>query len=129
MLMHTIGLLDSLLSSSTIGITVWVFFIQAPFLLDAFGRAKFIPQMMKITRLYAKVIVVTTLLNCAVAYANDTLFNGGALVALACALINSYGIIPYALKAGARSMSEKNEENASRTAKDFVSTGGSATKV
>jgi hypothetical protein len=95
-------------------------------LLEAFGRTKFIPQMMKITRLFANFTIIATVLSCAVAYANGTLTNGGALVALGCAAINTFGVIPKALKAGARSMSEKDD---SRTTKDFVSTGGSATKV
>jgi protein subunit release factor A len=51
------------------------------------------------------------------------------LLALACAAINTYGVIPMALKAGARSMSEKEEASSERTTRDFVSTGGSATKV
>ena len=55
------GLLDALESivvGGNVGVAVWFFFIQSPFLFKLMGRKKFVPYMMAMTRLWIRVALV-----------------------------------------------------------------------
>ena len=139
----TVGLVAN---SIVIGAPIWVFFVQAPALLSFMGRDKFLPPMMRLTKVLFRwtlpvasgvVLLVDVLEGLAT---NDgggllldrasTKFAGLSLLSV---LINSLIIIPRALAAGAKATTKKddndnNKSSSSTTVKMAISGGDASEK-
>lgn len=90
-------LLDRSLSSSTIALTLYFFFVQSPFLFRLLGRRRFVPIMMQLTGLFFNVALA---LNLAVFLLSLSL-NGPTLsssLAFASTVVNAFLIAPRAFK-------------------------------
>lgn len=131
---HAILATTGLLANSVvIGASIWVFFVQSPALFSFMGRSKFIPPMMKLT----KVLFRWTLpVAASLALGTNLLLSSTkevsasttcAAVSLAAILINSLVIVPKALAAGAKATTKKDENAAAAAAStktDFAISGG-----
>lgn len=124
--------LDQLLIGFTCGVTIWHFFIQAPFLLQLMGKEKFVPIMMKITRLWIQTIFVSstlaTILSTSLFYISSNNENAFQLLILpicgwVAVAIKKCTVVPKALKAGARSVQQRKGDSSSDI-KDFAIDGG-----
>jgi hypothetical protein len=146
-LLVTVGLLaDSLV----IGATIWIFFLQSPALFAFMGRSKFIPPMMRLTKVLfrwtlpvASAVALSTSLMltatdaCTTATYATSSTSWAILSAIAVAL-NSLVVVPRALAAGAKaitgqggqstSTSTANSSTWSKTTKIAVSGGDGNTK-
>lgn len=123
-------------NSIVIGAPIWVFFVQAPSLLSFMGRDKFLPPMMRLTKvlfrwtlpLAAGVVCLCDILMAAtdshVWQKSSTKFAGLALIAV---LINSLVIVPKALAAGAQASLKKTNAKPATTA-NFAVSGGDVEK-
>lgn len=121
--------METVVASSIVAITVWFFFIQSPFLFNHLGRAKFVPIMMAITKVFFKFILIPCIIQFLLAIARtDGGIALGPLVCLSGICINYFIIVPNALKAGLRSTKERNAEE-NNSVKDFVVEGGSKTET
>ena len=105
-----------------VGVAVWFFFIQSPFLFKLMGRKKFVPYMMAMTRLWIRVALVLNVVGLLLA---RSLF---PVVGLLSTLINYMVVIPRALARGRASTKERTETE-SHSAVDFAVQGGSATQT
>jgi len=122
-------LLETVVSSSIIAITIWFFFIQSPFLFSKLGRKKFVPIMMQMTSLYFSTIFITCVVLFLLSLINSN-FNIkiGSSVSLIAVTINKFLVVPNALAAGKRSVSERDGEESHSTV-DFAVQGGSKTET
>jgi hypothetical protein len=123
---------DQLLTGFTVGVTIWHFFIQAPLLVKLMGKEKFVPLMMQLTRLWIKSIFISSTLVLAL---SSILFVSPSFSSLStmkfylpvvgwlAVAINHFGIVPKALKAGARSHHTRKGDN-NKDIKDFAVDGG-----
>lgn len=116
--------LNVLASGFTVGVTLWLFFVQSPFLFQLLGKERFVPIMMPLTRLW-----VTTIFFSSTASLFMTLLLLHEISAIPptigwlASAINKFVVVPAALKAGARShASRKGDHN--RDVKEFVVEGG-----
>ena len=106
-------------NSVVIGAPIWVFFVQSPALLPFMGREKFLPPMMRLTKvlfrwtlplasglvLLSEILIAMTE-DGALLSKNSTKF---ASLSLAAVLINSLVIVPRALAAGSKATTKKND--------------------
>jgi hypothetical protein len=106
MLQQTFQFADLLLSSFALGATVWFFFVQTPVLIRTMGRDKFVPIMMRLTRVHFKVLSLVLFIVLLLAILHGGLTNNfsliGAVVALIGAATNHFFVVPRALRAGGR---------------------------
>jgi hypothetical protein len=123
----TVGLIAN---SVVIGSPVWVFFIQSPVLFTFMGRSKFIPPMMKLTKVLFRwtlpiaggiTLSASLLRGCGMPSSWSTPL---AALSLAATLINSLLIVPRALAAGAKATSKKTDTSSSKSKTDFAVSGG-----
>lgn len=125
-LLNPILALDQGLTGFTVGVTIYHYFIQSPTLMKFMGKEKFTPLMMALTRLWAKVMFVSSTANLLTSlYLSSKSTMNIHMVAigwLAMAL-NRFLVVPAALKAGARSTRERKGDN-SRDLKEFAVSGG-----
>eukprot|EP00164_Ancoracysta_twista_P003090 GFYU01004124.1.p1 GENE.GFYU01004124.1~~GFYU01004124.1.p1 ORF type:complete len:160 (+),score=19.46 GFYU01004124.1:130-609(+) len=125
-LLHT---LDSTLSATVIGITVWFFFIQGPFLVQVLGREKFIPIMMKTTKVYFNWVPLFASLTAVLAFVHSEVASTSFQAAVAAALFGWFGscvIVPRALSAAARSLSssDRHADDQAGRLSDIAKDGG-----
>ena len=128
----TVGLVAN---SVVIGAPVWVFFVQSPALFAFMGREKFLPPMMRLTKVLFRwtlpvasgVVVLSEMLrqDGTILEKNSTKF---ACLSLLAVLVNSLLIVPKALAAGAKATMKKNDDNKSTGAVDIAISGGDAAK-
>jgi hypothetical protein len=113
---------DSLLTGFSIGVTVWFFFFQSPFLFQRLGKEKFVPIMMQMTKLWVRTIfyACTALLAVATLQPQALLYPILAWFAIA---INHSIVVPNALKAGARSHAARKGDH-TKNVQEFVLEGG-----
>jgi hypothetical protein len=125
-LLNPILALDQGLTGFTVGVTIYHYFIQSPTLMKFMGKEKFTPLMMALTRLWAKVMFVSSTANLLTSlYLSSKGFMNIHMVAigwLAMAL-NRFLVVPAALKAGARSTRELKGDN-SMDLNEFAVIGG-----
>jgi len=140
---HAIWTTTALVANSVvIGAPVWVFFVQSPALFSFMGRSKFLPPMMKLTKVLfrwtlpvaASIALGTNLLSVVSTTSTDkqealAASTQCAAVSLAAILINSLVIVPKALAAGAKATTKKDDNAAaaaasSTTKTDFAVSGG-----
>merc|ERR1712226_1766171 len=115
-------------SGFIIGVTIWHFFLQSPALMKIQGKEKFVPLMMELTKLWSKVMFVTSsvvlLFNLALSLSMDLDRNLLFLIVGWLAIfINNYWVVPKAIKAGARSRKERKGDNG-KDLQDFAVNGG-----
>jgi hypothetical protein len=106
-LLRTINILSN---SLVIAIPVWVFFLQSPLLVQFMGRDRFIPPMMRITKLmfhWTLPIAATVAAISSYLLGNTDIINSiefiSSAISLLSVLINSIIVVPHALDAGKRS--------------------------
>jgi hypothetical protein len=130
--MTLLSTLDAALAGGIVLVTVWFFFLQSPFLFKRLGRAKFVPIMMQMTRLFFDVQVGFNFLLVLLSAANTGITSSQTLAAMAAAvavLFNWGVVVPRALAAGKASAKDRNENPDSHSATDFAIEGGSKTKT
>ena len=127
-------------NSIVIGATIWVFFVQAPALFSFMGRDKFIPPMMRLTKVLfrwtlpkAAVLVLASHLLVALAEGDGGLLDKNstkfAILSLLAVLINSLIIVPKALAAGAKATMKKDDDHPkSSSTADMAISGGDASE-
>lgn len=129
--MDALSLADVGLSGAIVFLTVYFFFIQSPYLFKRLGRAKFVPIMMQMTKLFFNVQVLLGAALVALSFARAQ-FSGttiAAMAALVATLTNWGFVVPRALAAGRASTKERNENPDSHSATDFAIEGGSKTQT
>jgi hypothetical protein len=134
MLNNIARVVDLLALSLVLGTTVWFFFVQAPVLIKRMGSERFVPLQMRMTILFFNflIVVVPVLLAASIARGGSLLATPvvGSAVALVAVLINTYAVVPRALKAGGHSRTEVHDEQASKSVARFASEGaGKPAKV
>lgn len=126
--------LDQLFAGFTIGVTIWHFFLQAPTLMKIMGKEKFVPLMMQLTRLWVKVMFVssTALLATAIWLSYTGIVSSVKLylvvIGWLAILTNRFIVVPAALKAGARSTRQRKGDN-SKDIQEFAVSGGGRTET
>jgi hypothetical protein len=132
-LLVTVGLLADCL---VIGAPVWVFFLQSPALFAFMGRSKFIPPMMRLTKvLFHWTLPVATAVALGTSLLTDCTptkyATPWALLSAAAVAVNSLVVVPRALAAGAKATTTTaNSSSTSKTTKmgsktaDFAVSGG-----
>ncbi|MFT5432940.1 MAG: hypothetical protein ACI9OJ_003644 [Myxococcota bacterium] len=118
--------LDFLATAFVFGTTVWFFFIQAPVLLNKFGREKFVPIQMMLTRVLAPTLLVGTLVMLGAAVASSADFSAPvitAAIAVLGAFVNAQFLIPRALRAGGRGHREIRGKDADASTVGFAADG------
>ena len=111
-------------NSIVIGAPTWVFFVQSPALFSFMGRDKFLPPMMRLTKVLFRwtlpLAAGTVLLSealMAVSSGKGIMERAStkcAGVSLAAVLINSLWIVPKALAAGSKATLKKNDDKSSK---------------
>jgi hypothetical protein len=118
---------DQLLTGFIVGVTVWFFFIQSPFLFQLMGKEKFVPIMMQLTRLWVSTMFysATALLVVSLLLLTKEVPLKVAIVAIGwlAITINKFVVVPKALKAGARSRNGRKGDN-SKDVQEFIVDGG-----
>ena len=127
-------MLDLLLSASAVGATLWFFFVQSPVLIRWMGRDRFVPIQMKLTRVLFRVLTALLALLVALALVQRQGPLGplqwGAIVALIGASVNSFFVVPRALRAGAQGRKETRARGDDGSVGAFVSEGtGPSAKI
>mmetsp|Transcript_18488 Transcript_18488/g.29789 ORF Transcript_18488/g.29789 Transcript_18488/m.29789 type:complete len:171 (+) Transcript_18488:1-513(+) len=127
-LFMTIGLLAN---SVVIGAPLWVFFLQGPALFAFMGRSKFLPPMLRLTRLLFR---WTLVISAALVLLTELMLDGSfsrtsfhfASVSLAAALVNALIIVPQALSAGAKATMKNYDDDGKlrNQVKDMAISGG-----
>lgn len=137
-LLVTVGLLADCL---VIGAPIWVFFLQNPTLFAFMGRSKFIPPMMRLTKILFRwtqtlpvasaVALSTSLLTDIQVDCTHTKYKYAyttpwAILPAAAVAVNSLVVVPRALAAGAKATTVQGQSTATSTAN---STWSKTTKI
>jgi hypothetical protein len=141
-LLVTVGLLADCL---VIGAPIWVFFLQSPALFAFMGRSKFIPPMMRLTKVLfrwtlpvASAVALSTSLLTDIDCTPTKFATPWAILSAAAVAVNSLVVVPRALAAGAKATTVQgqststanNSSSSSKTTKigsktaDFAVSGG-----
>ena len=124
--------LDQGLTGFTVGVTIYHYFIQSPTLMKFLGKEKFTPLMMALTRLWAKVMFISSTANLLTSLylsSHGTIMNLYLVVIGWMAMtLNRFVVVPAALKAGARSTRERKGDN-SKDLQEFAVSGGGKTQT
>jgi hypothetical protein len=115
---------ESLLVAFGIGATLWFFFVQTPALLLGLGMERFLPLQMRLVRVFAKALAVSTVLVLVAAALRGASIVPAA-VAAAAAVTNALFVVPRALRSGGQALREvRAEEVDDATLASFTSVGG-----
>ncbi|MCB9893408.1 MAG: DUF4149 domain-containing protein [Planctomycetes bacterium] len=122
---------DLLALAFALGATLWFFFVQSPLLFKQMGRAKFVPLQMRLTKvLFRSLSVAVALMSAATVFhhaAVPSMPVCSAVAGLVGVLVNSFVVIPRALKAGAASMQDGHSCGGECAMTAFASEGGGNT--
>ncbi|MHC4839473.1 MAG: DUF4149 domain-containing protein, partial [Planctomycetota bacterium] len=117
---------DLFTSAFAFGAVVWFFFIQSPFLFKRMGRKKFVPLQMALVKILFKSLTVAIALMLTASLIQNpvvpSLHVCSAFAALVGVGLNTFLVIPRALKAGAKSMRVQDGDENDMAA--FASEGG-----
>ena len=125
--------LDLFAMAFAFGATAWFFFVQAPTLLAALGREKFVPLQMRLTLVLFRTLTALSVvvLGAAMLHAPlGSLATRGACVALAGVLVNQFVVVPRALRAGGKSRADIKGKDEEGSTTGFASEGaGNRTRM
>lgn len=117
---------DLLALSFALGATLWFFFVQSPVLFKRMGRARFVPLQMSLVKVLFRTmtVAIAIMLGASVLHHGEvpSLAVCSAVAALGGVAMNSFIVVPRALKAGAVSMREGEGDESGVAA--FASYGG-----
>lgn len=122
-------MLELFLAEFVISASVYFFFLQSPILFGFMGRDKFVPIMMHMTKhcFFFYIPIASFIAALLSLFNNNNNFSNircmSALASMIFANINTFVIVPQALKAGAATFGNRKGDN-TKSAADFVSTGG-----
>lgn len=119
--------LDLLALAFAFGSTVWFFLVQSPVLVKRMGRDRFVPLQMSLALVLFRSLSVALVIMVAasIGYSSDP-FSTHVLTAalgLAGAAINSFLVLPRALKTGGTSLKEEQTAEEQKSVGSFVSQG------
>ena len=128
-----IQLLGHACFAAAFGATLWFFFVQSPTLLRKMGRDAFVPLQMRLTVVLFRFLSVVLLIGLAATAATRGLHAlpvRCASLAVAAVLINTFVVVPRALRAGGRGRQEVRGRDHEGTVTHFASAGvGQSTKI
>ncbi len=115
------------------GATAWFFFVQSPVLLKTLGRERFVPIQMRLTVVLFKALMIAVLVMVGASLGHSPLGSATTIAAgtaLAAVLINRFGVLPRALRAGGQSRTDIKGQDSEGSAANFASKGvGNRTKL
>ena len=127
MLQPALQFADLLISAFVLGATVWLFFVQTPSLITMMGRDRFVPIMMRLTKLHFKSLSLALLAVVILALLHSGLTTGlaviGAAIALVGAASNHFFVVPRALKAGGQGRRDTKDPADDKSVGAFASEG------
>ena len=127
MLTTVARVVDLLALSFAFGSTVWFFFIQAPVLVRLLGRDRLVPLLMSLSVvLFRSLTVASVLMVAAAIAAGSPVLSAPVLTAalgFAGAAMNSFVVLPRALRTGGKSLKEAQTLDEQKSVGNFVSQG------
>ena len=132
-MIHAAQTLDLVAAALVFGATVWFFFIQSPVLLARMGREAFVPFQMRLTVVLFRTLTVALFVIAGATLLHSPLVSAAALsaaVALLGGLVNTYVVVPRALRAGGQTRKDIRGKDSEGSTASFASEGaGDGTKA